>query len=170
MHTFRISKRRNRFVINTNPYSPPNTRVERTRDSATCTRRFAYSKGLLVASTVTGGLVTAIAIYAIYVDDPRTGVRGPTLQFSVFMGTLLSSVVWCLSGWLQRRGIPGLLITFILAAASAGLWIAVGGTYADVLGAAACAAWPLGGLIVSLAIYSHAKFEHTSRSRPDVQQ
>ena len=136
-----------------NPYQSP-----RAVDSPTAVARSGgYSKLLVATSVSVGGLITAVAIYLIFVDDPRVGRQAPSLSVTVIAATALSSAIWALSGWLQRRGVGGLVITFIAAGTVALLWRVVFGTYADVLGAAACVGWPCGGLIASIFVYLSAR-------------
>lgn len=143
------------MLDSTNPYLPPQTLPSRPKQYLN-----SYSKGLFAASAITGGLATASAIYLIYVNDSRIGVSGPKLEVAIAGGTALSSAIWALSGWLQRGGAIGLVITLVIAAMSAGLWIVLFGTYADVLGAAACVAWPCGGFVASVFVYRSRKMNH----------
>lgn len=142
-----------------NPYSSPQTQPQ--LSSPARFPRLGFS-GLIAISTIVGGTATAIAIYLIYVHDPRTGVSGPRLEVAVLGGAALSSATWAVSGCFQRLGIAGLAITFVAAASSAGLWIRLGGTYADVLAAAACVGWPCGGLVASVCVYGWARYQCSS--------
>ena len=147
------------MLDSTNPYrSPQTTEAHALRVSSQDPS--SHSKGLIAASVLVGGLATAVAIYLIYVKDPRTGVRAPKLEYTVMGATALSSAIWAVSGWLQRRGSIGLAMTFVVAAISAGLWIAFFGTYADVLGAAACIGWPCSGFVASVFVYRSGKLNH----------
>ena len=150
-----------------NPYESPQANVPFGPKADAQPNFPACSIGLMAASVLVGALVTASAIYFIYVDDPRTGTRSaPTLEFAVSAGAALSSVIWLVSGFFQRRGIFGLIETFIVAALFAGGWILMSGTtYADVLGAASCVGWPIGGLVASIASYRFAcrKFSIATR-------
>ncbi len=127
----------------TNPYQAPATLQPPNKSHPKVT----------ALSSLIGGFVTAVAIYWIYVDDPRTGTAGPSLEFAVTGGTILSSAIWAISARLHCRGPLSLALTITMGLVCAGLWIAIGGTYADVLAAAACVAWPCGGLLASIAVY-----------------
>ncbi len=124
-----------------NPYKPP--RVT-TSDSASRPRPWYY--GALFLGIV-GSVGAAAAIYFIYVNDPRTGTRnGPSLTTAV-----VGAAVICGFGWLIAGAIAGTSIRRILIAHSAGgiaavTWVAIGGTYNDVLSAATVVGWPLGGV------------------------
>ena len=150
-----------------NPYAAPQTESRLELNGQAAIKFPSHSLSLMAITALIGGFVTALSIFAIYVDDPRTGTRnGPTLEFSVCAGAGLSSVIWLISGFFQRRGILGLIETCALAAVFAAGWILVtGSTYADVLGAAACVGWPLGGFVASIASYRFAcwKFKCASR-------
>lgn len=136
-----------------NPYSPPGV-PQPDEPKAKPGRSRARLFASVIACTLLGGSVTAGAVYEIFVDDPRTGTEaGITLNVAVVMGTLLSGFLWFLAGCFQPGTLSGLIKTFTFAAAVAGAWILVGGTYADVLGAAACVAWPLGGLVISVSAF-----------------
>ena len=106
--------------------------------------------GAILGAAVVGGLATMIALYFIYVNDPRTGTSGPTIEFVVFGGGALSSVIWAISGWFQRDGMNGFALTIIVASMTALLWVVIGGTYADVVAASAVVGWPCGGLLASV--------------------
>ena len=149
-----------------NPYSSPQTEEPRVLAASSYPRSYSHSKGILAASVIVGGLATAVAMYLIYVDDPRTNVQGsgvgPKLEVLVLGGAAVSSVIWALSGWLQRRGVVGLAKTFITAYTSAGLWIIIFGTDADTMAAAAYCGWPCGGLVASIFGYLFTRLQHAS--------
>ena len=124
-----------------------------------------HSTLLIAASVSVGGLITAVAIYSIFANDPRMGTgHAPSLSFTVAGATALSSAIWGLSGWLQRRGLRGLVITFIAAGVTALMWRVLFGTYADVLGAAACVGWPCGGLVASVFVYLSARYRQLTKT------
>ena len=145
-----------------NPYAPPRQDLHPLPDAVAEAPKITTS---MLTSIVFGGSVTAFAVYSLYVDDPRTGTSsGTSLQIAVFGSTVLSSSIWAVSGILNRNSMVGLLATFGLAGVSAGLWVLIGGTYTDVLGAAACVAWPFGGLVASTALYFGTRYRHPSQA------
>ena len=129
-----------------NPYeSPGSTSVSNVGDQ--------QHLGMIVGSAFVGGLLTVAALYSIYVNDPRTGTSGPSLEFVLFGGGALSAVIWAASGWFQRYGMIGFVLTIVIASVTAVLWVVIGGTYADVVAAAATAGWPCGGLAAAVGQY-----------------
>lgn len=137
-----------------NPYASPLD----VGPSSSSARTRTWSLRVTLASTFLGALVTGVAVYLIYVNDPRTGTaNGPSLVFVVVGGSLISALVWALSGWLQRS-VSDLTVTFTVAALVAAVWVGVFGVYADVLSAAAVVGWPVGGLVVSVLRFSRRRW------------
>ena len=88
-----------------NPYESPQANVPFGPKADAQPNFPACSIGLMAASVLVGALVTASAIYFIYVDDPRTGTRSaPTLEFAVSAGAALSSVIWLVFRLLSAEG------------------------------------------------------------------
>lgn len=124
----------------TNPYRPPTV----TSTHQPPAGRKIYT---VLAATVIGLIGGGVAEYLIYADDPRTGTSGPSLRFVVVAGSLVCGAIWFLAGTIVGTRVRTLTIPLITSLLAVVLWIAFGGTYADVLGAATCFAWPLGGLL-----------------------
>ena len=122
-----------------NPYQPP------AADSASLHSRSSRLLTIIVA-TLIGVVGGGLTEYSIYVGDPRLGKSGPTLPVTVVGGSLICGILWFFVGTFAGSSLRTLALPLIISLISAGLWVAIGGTYADVLAAASCVGWPLGGL------------------------
>lgn len=83
----------------------------------------------------------------IYAGDERFGVHGPSLLFTSVGGGVVAGLLWSVAGaFAGPRRLP------LMSALSTSLvvlvgWIAIFGTYEDVMGAAVILGWPVGGII-----------------------
>lgn len=135
---------------NENPYEPPAAIPDVSEAASTTTwisRTLPWLLtvfGVATTAAIVGGLVE----YLIYVDDPRTGTSaGPPLIVPVLGGGLLCGTAWGLVTMIAQGRAKALLIALAISILVAAIWVAVGGTYADVLAAATVVGWPLGGIV-----------------------
>lgn len=94
-----------------------------------------------------GAAIGTIAEILIYAGDSRLGVIAPSLLGTAVLGGLVAGSLWAVAGAItggDRRAQSLAVLTSVLACVA---WVMVGGTYVDVLGAAAIFGWPLGGIL-----------------------
>lgn len=132
-----------------NPYQPPVQVGQPTLSTEPVSRL-----GPALAMGIACGLVGAVAVHAVYHDDPRT----PNIPYwtILLLAGLFSGLMWAiagaLTGWNARR-----IGTAHLTAIGVGvIWVMVGGSYRDVISAAVSTGWPLAG--VAAAAITSPKF------------
>lgn len=95
-----------------------------------------------------GFVISAISTVFIYSNDPRfDGTHsGMNLQNAVLLGGSFAAVLWAIAGVIAGPRKPALLAAIGGSIAALIAWIAVGGTYQDVLMAGVNAGLPIGGI------------------------
>jgi hypothetical protein len=109
-------------------------------------RRSRLLTALLVGSVA--AIVAAAAGIGIFANDPRMGTsQGSSLLFFALFGGLIAGLLWTVAGAVAGpRGLP-LLLALGTSLVVLIAWIAIFGTYPDVLWAAMIFGCPVGGII-----------------------
>jgi hypothetical protein len=122
-----------------NPYQPPREVAADKLSSTRLSKRYA---GL--AMGVFGATAGSLAEYLIYHADSRLGKH--ELQQLVIVGGVACGLLWTITGAVTGWQLKRMGLTLAASLVVAGLWVLLGGTHDDVLGAAVCVGWPVGGL------------------------
>jgi hypothetical protein len=130
-----------------NPYQPPKEISARSRTPTIWPRFF-----MIVTVAFMGAAGGGLAEYLIYEGDPRRGRGAPTLEATIVGGGSACAVQWAIAGAIIPIEVKRIAVLIVASLATALLWIAIGGTYADVLGAATIFGWSGGAVLTAIAV------------------